>query len=74
MVTSSAWVCNKNLRQAVTCFPDNSRHACAWAADIYTRARTRGCKHPHAARILAGAWIRVLWRAWQKNARLTAPL
>jgi transposase len=61
------WACNKNLRLAVTCFADNSRHACAWAAGIYTRARQRGCKHPHAVRILARAWIRVLWRAWQNR-------
>jgi len=57
------WACNKNLRVAVTCFADNSRHACAWAADIYQRAKQRGCRHPHAVRILARAWIRVLWRA-----------
>ena len=59
------WACNKNLRGAITCFADNSRHASAWAAGIYGRARDRGCKHPHAVRILARAWVRVLWRAWQ---------
>jgi transposase len=59
------WACNKNLRVAITCFADNSRHACAWAAIIYNKARQRGCKHAHAVRILARAWIRVLWRAWQ---------
>jgi transposase len=58
------WACNKNLRLAITCFADNSRHACAWAAAIYQKARERGCKHPHAIRILARAWVRVLWRAW----------
>jgi len=62
------WACNKNLRSALTCFADNSRHACAWAAAIYGRARARGCKHPHAVRILARAWVRVLWRAWQNRA------
>jgi transposase len=59
------WACNKNLRVAITCFADNSRHACAWAAIIYNKARQRGCKHAHAVRVLARAWIRVLWRAWQ---------
>jgi transposase len=59
------WACNKNLRAAITCFADNSRHASGWAAGIYTRARDRGCKHAHAVRILARAWVRVLWRAWQ---------
>ena len=59
------WACNKNLRAAVTCFADNSRHASTWADAIYTKARGRGCKHAHAVRILARAWVRVLWRAWQ---------
>jgi len=62
------WACNKNLRLAVTCFADNSRHASAWAAGIYRRARNRGCRHPHAIRILARAWIRVLWKAWHDRA------
>lgn len=63
------WACNHRLRQAITCFADNSRHSSPWAADIYQRARERGCTHPHAIRILARAWIRILWRAW--NDRLT---
>jgi transposase len=65
---SFRWACNHRLRRAITCFADNSRHASAWAADIYKRARARGCKHQHATRILARAWIRVLWRAWQNQA------
>jgi hypothetical protein len=44
---------------------DNSRHASAWAAEIYDKARARGCNHPHAIRILARAWLRVIWRAWR---------
>lgn len=59
------WACNKRLRQALTTFADNSRHAAPWAAAIYTNARARGCDHPHAIRILARAWVRVLWRCWQ---------
>jgi transposase len=58
------WACNHRLRAAVTCLADNSRHASAWAAHVYANARARGCDHPHAIRILARAWIRVLWRAW----------
>jgi transposase len=61
------WACNKNLRRAITCFADNSRHASAWAAAVYAKARARGCRHAHAVRILARAWIRVLWRAWQSG-------
>ena len=59
------WACNKRLRQALTCWADNSRHASPWAAAVYARARSRGCDHPHAVRILARAWVRVLWRCWQ---------
>ncbi|HET8525278.1 MAG TPA: IS110 family transposase, partial [Actinomycetota bacterium] len=44
---------------------DNSRHASPWAAEIYRRAIARGCDHPHAIRILARAWVRVIWRCWQ---------
>lgn len=58
------WVCNHRLRRAITCFAHQSRHANTWAADVYHRARSRGCDHPHAIRILARAWVRVLWRAW----------
>ena len=59
------WACNKRLRAAVTCFADNSRHASPWAALVYGKARERGCNHAHAVRILARAWLRILWRAWR---------
>jgi len=62
------WACNKRLRRALTTWADNSRHASPWAADIYRRARDRGADHPHAVRILARAWVRVLWRCWQDRA------
>ena len=58
------WACNTRFRRAVTTFADNSRHASPWAADIYQRALDRGCDHPHAVRILARAWVRVIWRCW----------
>lgn len=58
------FACNHRLRCALTCFADQSRHDNVWAADVYHRARSRGCDHPHAIRILARAWVRVLWRAW----------
>lgn len=61
------WACNKRLRTAITCLADNSRHASPWAAAIYTAARARGCDHPHAIRILARAWIRIIWRAWRDH-------
>ncbi len=58
------WACNTRFRVAVTTFADNSRHDSAWAADLYQRARGRGCDHPHAVRILARAWVRVIYRCW----------
>jgi transposase len=64
---SFRWACNKRLRQAITTFANNSRFTSPWAADIYHRARTTGKDHPHATRILARAWIRVMWRCWQNH-------
>jgi transposase len=64
---SFRWACNHRLRAAITGWVDNSRHSSAWAADIYARARGRGCDHPHAIRILARAWVRVLWRTWTER-------
>jgi transposase len=58
------WACNKRFRQALVTFADNSRHASPWAAHIYATARARGHDHPHAIRVLARAWIRVIWRCW----------
>jgi len=34
------------------------------AADVYARAIARGHDHPHAVRVLARAWIRVIYRCW----------
>ena len=58
------WACNKRFRKAMTTFADNSRHASPWAARVYADARARGHDHPHAIRVLARAWIRVIWRCW----------
>lgn len=58
------WACNHRLRSAITTLADNSRHANDWARQTYSAARARGCDHPHAVRILARAWLRVIWRAW----------
>ncbi|MEU8976956.1 IS110 family transposase [Streptomyces monashensis] len=61
---SYRWACNKRFRTAITTFADNSRHESEWAKDIYQRARARGMDHPHAVRVLARAWIRVIYRCW----------
>jgi transposase len=59
------YACDKKLHNAIIDFADHSRHASPWAANIYNDAITRGKRHPHAVRILARAWIRVIWRCWQ---------
>lgn len=61
------WACNHRLRLALTTWADNSRHASPWAAHVYAAARSRGCDHPHAIRVLARAWVRVLWRCWTER-------
>ena len=61
------WACDKQLRDAVTDFAADSRHANPWAADLYQRARARGHDHAHAVRILARAWLFVIWHCWQNN-------
>jgi transposase len=64
-VVKFRWACDKKLRAALIDFADDSRHASPWAANIYTQALARTGRHPHAVRILARAWIRVIWRIWQ---------
>lgn len=64
-VVGFRWACDHDLRQALTTFADNSRHANPWADHVYREARGRGADHPHAIRILAKAWCRVIWRCWQ---------
>jgi transposase len=59
------WAADKQLRDAVCDFAADSRHANPWAADLYRRARARGHDHPHAVRILARAWLYVIWHCWQ---------
>ena len=79
------WACSKRFRQAITIFADNSRHASPWAAKTYNDARASGKDHQHAIRILARAWIRVIYRCWINGtpynpashgaaARLTKPI
>ncbi len=62
------WACDKQLRDAVCDFAGDSRHANLWAADLYNRAIARGHDHPHATRILARAWLYIIWRCWHDRA------
>ena len=62
---SFRWSCDKQLRDAVNDFAADSRLANPWAAELYDRARARGHDHAHAVRILAPAWLHVIWHCWQ---------
>lgn len=59
------WGADKELRDALCDFAADSRHDNAWAAQLYNRARARNHDHPHAVRILARAWVDIIWRCWQ---------
>jgi transposase len=61
------WACDHRLRTAIATMADASRHHNPWAADIYDRARARGCSHQHAIRILGRAWCGVIWRIWHDH-------
>lgn len=61
------WAADKQLRDAVTDFASDTRHANPWAAHLYRNAIERGHDHPHATRILARAWLHVIWKCWQTN-------
>lgn len=63
-VVAFRWAVDKQLRDAVCDFAGDSRHANPWAADLYRRARGRGHDHPHAVRILARAWLDIIWKRW----------
>ena len=64
-VVGFRWSCDKQLRDAVTDFAADTVKANPWAKDLYQRARARGHDHPHAVRILARAWLFIIWHCWQ---------
>jgi transposase len=63
-IVAFRWAVDKQLRDAVCDFAGDSRRANPWAADLYNRARGRGHDHPHAVRILAKAWLDIIWKCW----------
>ncbi len=66
-VVAFRWAADKQLRAAICDFAADSRHANPWANHLYQQARTRGHRHPHAVRILARAWLTVIWKCWTTN-------
>ncbi len=63
-IVAFRWAVDKQLRDAVCNFAGDSRLSNAWAADLYQQARARGKNHNHAVRILARAWLTVIWKCW----------
>jgi transposase len=66
-VVTFRWTCDKKLRDALLDFAQDSVRASPWADQLYRRHRQAHKTHPHAARILARAWIGVIWRCWQDH-------
>ena len=66
-IVSFRWAADKQLRDAVCDFAGDSRRASPWATQLYNHATARGHDHPHAVRILARAWLHVIWKCWQTN-------
>jgi transposase len=64
-VITFRWAADKQLRDAACDFAGDSRRASPWAARLYDDAIARGKDHPHAVRILARAWLYVIWHCWQ---------
>jgi transposase len=56
------WARDKQLRDAVTDFAGDTRHANPSAANLYDRAL--GHDHPHV-RVLARSWLFVIWHCWR---------
>ncbi|HEY6355065.1 MAG TPA: IS110 family transposase [Burkholderiaceae bacterium] len=66
-VVTFRWTCDKKLRDVVVDFAQDSVRASPWAEQLYRYHRQAHKTHPHAARILARAWIGVIWRCWQDH-------
>jgi transposase len=66
-IVTFRWAVNKQLRDAVCDFAADSRKAHPWATHLYNQAIARGKDHPHATRILARAWLYVIWHCRQDH-------
>jgi transposase len=66
-VVAFRWAVDKQLRNAICDFAGDSRHKNPWAANLYAKSRARGHDHPHAVRVLARAWVDIIWKCWTTN-------
>jgi hypothetical protein len=55
--------------------PDRLRaqrsNAVTWASRLCADARARGKRNPHTTRIVAHAWLRVIWACWHTGTHMT---
>ncbi len=58
------WAANTRARKAITSFAHNARMQDDRAAALYADAPARGKRNPHATRIVARVWRRVIWACW----------
>ena len=69
------WAANRQARKALTAFAHNARMQSPWAGRLYADARARGKRNPHATtRIVARAWLRVIWACWHATSGTHAHL
>ena len=61
------WVANPRARNASPPSRTTLGMQSPWAGRLYADARARGKRNPHATRIVARAWLRVIWVCWQAN-------
>ena len=66
-IVAFRWAVDKQLRDAVCNFAGDTRLTNPWAADLYQQARARGKTHNHAVRILARAWLNIIYKCWTTN-------
>ena len=63
------WACDKQLPDGVTDVAGDSPRANPWADKLHRDATARGHDHAHAVRILARAWLYVIWHCWPNGVR-----
>ena len=61
------WAANTRARRTITAYAHNARMQSPWAAKLYADARARGKTNAHATRIVARAWLRVIWACWHNS-------
>lgn len=58
------WACQKNFRQTMHLFAEQSLRSSVWARAFYDQARRGGQSHPLALRNLSAKWLKIIYRMW----------